>query len=112
MSLIARPWSSHSRQHSTVSRLLVHFPESDQANTLIPFVVKLARHCEARLRGLTVIDTSQFEEFATTCESAAYAVFEQTRIEKGEKHRDKVRAAFTQACLAAKIDFDLYRKRG
>lgn len=112
MSLIARPWSSHSKQHSTVSRLLVHFPESDQANNLIHFTVKLARHCESRLRGLTVIDTSQFEEFATTCESAAYAVFEQKRLEKGEKLRDKVRAAFSQACLAAGLDFDLHRKRG
>lgn len=112
MSLIARSWSSSTKQQSSVSRLLVHLPESDHANSLILFAVELARRCEARVRGLTVVDTSQLEEYATTCESAAYAAFEQQRLEKGEEHRDRVRAAFSLACLAAGLDFDLHRKLG
>ncbi len=112
MSLPAKLWPSLVRQTSIVPRILVHLPESEHADRLVESAVQLGRSCQARLRGLTLVDTSVLEESATTCESAIYAAFEQDRLEKGEVLRKKARVCFSQSCLAAGLDFDVHRKQG
>jgi|GEM_PF-3494553 len=112
MSLEAKSWSSQADQMSTVSRVLVHLADSVHTESLIPFAVQLAQRCQARVRGLTLVDTSQLEDDVSDVESAAYAAFEQQRLDEEHSQRERTRATFSQVCLAAGLDFDLHRKRG
>lgn len=102
----------HSEPRSAVARVLVHLPESRDAEPFIRFTADLGRRCGARLRGLTLIDTSDLQELVSTCESAAYAVYELQRLQSRAERRSTVRACFSSACLDAGLDFDLHVKQG
>jgi len=112
MNFLAKTWPGAARHHSAVSRILVHFPDTVRSEDLIPVAVELATRSGAQLRGLTLVDTSQLEDITTSCESAAAAVIEQHHLETREEQRNRVRTAFSQACLNAGIDFDIRRRFG
>ena len=99
-------------EQTRLARILVHFPESECAEDLICFTVSLARQHHSRLRGLTLIDTTRFEELAATCESGAYALHELQRLKSSATRRDEVRKHFSFQCLAAGVDFELRQKEG
>ena len=112
MGLSLKPWQSSERQRLAVSRILVHLSGGGASEPLIEFAVQLAGLCEARLRGLTVVDTSELEKLVTVCESAAYAVSEHERLEAEELRQIQVRLGFSRACLDVGLDFDVRRRRG
>lgn len=92
---------------STLAKLLVCLPESRHAERQVNFVVALAHRHGAEVRGLTLVDTSNFDRLVTTCETASAAVLELRRLQAGVCRRNKVRAYFAQACLAAGLSFDV-----
>lgn len=112
MNLPIRADSARSRSRSALSRVLVHLPESPKAESLIRFTTELTRRSAAHVRGLTLLDTSELENLVSTCESAAYAVYELERLQSGAERRNSVRASFSNACLQAGLDFDLHAREG
>lgn len=110
LSMPANPVRSRARP--ALSRILVHLPESPQAEPLIRLVTELTRHCAAHVRGLTLLDTAELQNLVTTCESAAFAVYEMERLQSGAERRNVVRACFSNACLQAGLDFDLHAREG
>ncbi len=111
MDVDARQWLQPAEAPAEISRILLHLPESGEAESLIQLAAALARRCRARLRGLTVVDTHALSELVTR-ESAGYAVSELQRLQIGALRRDEVRALFSRVCLKADLDFDLCRKQG
>ena len=93
MTLRAESWPLDSGQQAIVSRVLLHLPESELANALIPFAVQIAQKCQAHLRGLTLIDTSYFDHLVSH-EAAAFAAFESRRLDAGAALRDEIRSVF------------------
>lgn len=104
--------SQADRRRSVLTRALVHLPESEQAESLIRTAVAIARRCRAHLRGLTVVDMSELHRLAIESPSAVHLLSAAERMEGGESRREEIRSAFSQACLAAKLDFDLRRVSG
>ena len=74
---------------------------------MIDVGVRLARRHAARVRGLSLTDTRYFQSLTSSCEAAACAVTEQSRIHLAEKRYSVARADLTQACLAANLNFDV-----
>lgn len=91
--------------------VLLHLENVDQAQGVIRVGVALARQVEARVRGLTLLDTRRIEA-ATACEAAAYAAVEHTRYALIERIQQTVRARLSTACLEAGLNFDVRRSAG
>ena len=51
--------------------VLLYLENAEQAASVIEFGVSLASQTEARVRGLTLVDTRRYEQ-AADCESAAF----------------------------------------
>jgi nucleotide-binding universal stress UspA family protein len=94
-----------------LNSVLLHLENVDQAQPVIRVGVALARQAEARVRGLTLLDTRRFDA-AFECESAGYAVMEQTRNALAERIQETVRARLSHACLEAGLNFDVRRSSG
>jgi nucleotide-binding universal stress UspA family protein len=99
------------RELFMLNSVLLHLENVDQAQPVIRVGVALARQAEARLRGLTLLDTRRFDA-AFDCESAGYAVMEHTRHALTERIQETVRARLSQACLEAGLNFDVRRSSG
>jgi len=97
--------------HSMLNSVLLHLEGADQARPVIRLGVDLARQTDARVRGLTLLDTRRAEQ-VRDCEAAAYAVAAHTRQVFSERQHATLRAELSQACLAAGIDFDVRRGAG
>jgi nucleotide-binding universal stress UspA family protein len=91
--------------------VLLHLESVDQAQPVIRVGVNLARQTEARVRGLTLLDTRRCEA-AFECEGAGYAAIEQTRRSLTERVQGTVRARLSDACLEAGLNFDVRRISG
>src|SRR5690606_14475626 len=87
--------------------ILLHLEGGERAPAVIDAGVRLARRHAARVRGLSLTDTRHFQSLASTCESAAGAVTEHSRLRLAEKRYSIARADLTQACLAANLNFDV-----
>lgn len=92
--------------------VLLHLNGVRHGESVIDFGVNLARRCEARVRGLTVVDTRRLMSLAATCEAAAYANGEFRRLHRVEQEQGTVRSHLSQACLSAGVNFDVRRMRG
>jgi nucleotide-binding universal stress UspA family protein len=106
-----KPVAMASRKDS-LSRLIVHLPESNAAERLVHFAVALARRHNAALSGLSVVDTRSFHELANTSESSIGAAMELRRLRSGVFRRAHVKKVFSSACLGAGLSFDARREDG
>src|SRR5687768_11612837 len=111
MDVDAHLWLQHVESPAEVSRILLHLPESDEAESVIQVAVALAKATRAKVRGLTVVDTKALRELVS-CEAAGHAVSELQRLQIGSLRRNEVRAVFSRLCLEGGLDFDLCRKQG
>jgi nucleotide-binding universal stress UspA family protein len=94
-----------------LNSVLLHLEGAAQARPVIRLGVDLARQTEARVRGLTLLDTRRMVQ-ASHCESAVYALAAQSHQMLSERQQADLRADLSQACLAAGIDFDVRRSSG
>lgn len=69
--------------------------------------VELARQCQARVRGLTLLDTRRLDSTLSNCEGAIYATGEFGRLHQHEQRQRSIRLRFCQICLSAGVDFDV-----
>lgn len=105
-------WSRDASEPRLLSQILLCLQDHEQAGLQIELAVSLAQQTRARLRGLTLFDSSAFDEQVRTSESAAPVILEMTRLQKLEDRYRELRQSFSQACLAADLDFDLRQEQG
>lgn len=94
-----------------LSSLLLHLDGEERSAAVVRSGVELAQRHQARLRGLSIVDTRSMSQLAE-CETAAYVALEQARLEQLRSRHQSVRADLSQACLAAEIDFDVRCAQG
>lgn len=94
-----------------INSLLMHFDGTSAADAAIEFGVGVAARCSARVRGLTLLDTRRLTSL-TTCEAATYCNRELTRLSRVDIDQGTVRSRLSQACLDARVDFDVRRVEG
>lgn len=94
-----------------ISSLLLHFDGAHAADAAIEFGVEVAARCEARVRGLTLLDTRRLATL-TAYESATYCNRELNRLTRQDFDQSNVRMRLSQACLEARVDFDVRRVEG
>jgi nucleotide-binding universal stress UspA family protein len=92
--------------------ILLHLHGAEDESTVIERGVEMARRAEARVRGLTLLDTRRLMSTVSTCEAAICTNGEFRRLDRVERQHGKMRARLSQACLSAGVDFDLRRVRG
>lgn len=105
-------WSHHAAEPRLLSQVLLCLHEDQQAETHIEYAIALAKHCRSRVRGLTLFDSTAFDEQVRASESAAPVILEMSRLMKLEERFRELRGTFSRACLAADLDFDLRQERG
>jgi nucleotide-binding universal stress UspA family protein len=91
--------------------VLLHLESLEQADSVIRLGVEIARQADARLRGLTLLDTRRTDA-AVHGEAAGYAVMQHTRDARAARRQERVRHELSQACLAARLNFDIRRVAG
>ncbi len=94
-----------------LSNVLLHLEGEDQAKPVIQLGVQIARQFGARVRGITLVDTRSVEA-ALRCESAAYAVAEQTKQARTAAEHGRIHALLSRACLDAALNFDVRKACG
>jgi nucleotide-binding universal stress UspA family protein len=92
--------------------ILLHLQGGVRGLWVIDLALTLARRHAARLRGVTIADTRRMESIAANAESALSIVSEQTRMHVTRKVQESAHTDFSQACLAAGVDFDVRRMTG
>lgn len=91
--------------------ILLYLDSAEHAQSVIQFGVTLARDTDARVRGLTLLDTRALDT-AHQCESAVYLSLAESRHEQTESTQNGARVALSQACLEARLNFDVRRISG
>lgn len=94
-----------------LSSILLYLDDEVRAVPAIQLAVQLARQAKARVRGVTLVDTRHHEE-ACTQESAAFATQAHAALQLAEQRQQGVRHKLSNACLQAKVDFDVRRFAG
>lgn len=92
--------------------ILLHLQGGIRGLWVIDLALTLARRHAARLRGMTIADTRRLESIAASAESAISIVSEQSRLQLTHHVQGSVHQEFSQACLAAGVDFDVRRMTG
>jgi nucleotide-binding universal stress UspA family protein len=92
--------------------ILVHLDAIPDSSAVIHHGVSLARHAQAKVFGLSLMDTRRLVDFCAGCESAGHLVFEQENQKRKEQFQFANRAALTTACLHAGLNFDVHRLEG
>ena len=87
--------------------ILLNLDGSSRARGVIEAGLRLAEAHQARLRGVTLVDTRRIRQLTATCESAAHVLEEQNRMHQAGSHQGLARADLSQACLAAGLNFDV-----
>lgn len=95
-----------------INSLLLHFDCAPTAAGLIPFSVSLAARLEARIRGLTILDTRRLSTLATSCESAVHCTRELERLALVDVSQESLRAQLANACDVAGVQHDWRQWRG
>jgi nucleotide-binding universal stress UspA family protein len=94
-----------------LNSVLLHLEQTTQAEAVIRWGVSVAFPFEARVRGLTLVDTRGLDS-ALTNEAALAAVVELTRHAGVKIQQGTLRAKLSQACLEAGLNFDVRRDSG
>lgn len=94
------------------SSVLLHLNGMRHGAQVVDFGVEWARRSNARVRGVTLSDTRKLAAMAAAGESPFSTLGESVRLEEFERGREAVQARLTQACLAARVDFDVRRGQG
>ena len=94
-----------------LNSVLLHLEGTDHAKSVIQMGVSLARQAEARVRGLTLLDTRR-SEAAWQSDSAVLAVIEARRQAGAKQLQEAVRVDLSRACLEARLDFDVRQLSG
>jgi nucleotide-binding universal stress UspA family protein len=94
-----------------LNSVLLHLARREQAAPVIRVGVELGLQTDARVRGLTLLDTRRARE-ALECESAVVAIFEQSRNEQASQGHAATRGELSEACLEAGLNFDVRRVAG
>lgn len=90
-----------------LSSILLHLSESRCGEQAVEVGIQLARQFQARIRGLTLLDTRRLDAVLQQCESAAYASSELQDLDYRRRRQDQVRSRFCNSCLSAGLDFDV-----
>jgi nucleotide-binding universal stress UspA family protein len=91
--------------------MLLLMEGAEQAGPVIRCGIKLARSAEARVRGLTLVDTRHVEQ-SRSSEVAVCITTAITRQSFAERLHEGARAELTKACLEAGLNFDIRRLAG
>lgn len=94
-----------------LSSVLLLMEGVEQAGPVIRCGVSLARDAEARIRGLTLVDTREVQH-PQDCEAAVYLTTATTRQALAERLHEASRAELSKACLDARLNFDVRRLKG
>lgn len=94
-----------------LTSMLLLMEGKEQAGPVIRCGVSLARDAEARVRGLTLVDTRDVQH-PQDCEAAVYLTTATTRQALAERLHEGARAELSKACLDAKLNFDVRRMMG
>ncbi len=96
-----------------LNSLLVHLNPDDQGDAVIRGSVDLARRHEARIHGLAIAETRRILQ-NLTCESAAYALFEQEfeSLQRVAESRESADLKLSRACYDAGVDCHVRRIQG
>lgn len=94
-----------------LTSMLLLMEGAEQAGPVIRTGVSLARHAEARIRGLTLVDTRD-KQHPQDCEAAVYLTTASTRQALAERLHEGARAELSKACLEARLNFDVRRLAG
>lgn len=90
-----------------MNSILLHLEGPQRSRNVISLGVELARRAEARVRDVAMIDTRRIQALTVECETAAYVVAEQGRLQTAKKQRESTRAELAHACLDAGLNFDV-----
>lgn len=93
-----------------LNSILLHLPNEHAATPAISWGVEIARQTEARLRGLTLLDTREAETVFPT-ESGVFAEIGLSQHVCADQ-QSAVRTRLSAACLDANLDFDIRTMRG
>ncbi len=91
--------------------VLLYLESAERAAPVVRFGVSLAQETDARVRGLTLLDTRDSSD-AQACESAIYASLANAKSAISEYAHEAARAELSNACLKARLDFDVRRIAG
>lgn len=91
--------------------ILLYLDSAEPDQSVIQLGVTLARDSNARVRGLTLLDTRELDS-AHQSESAVYASLVSSRQTRTENTHNGARVALSQACLDAQLNFDVRRISG
>jgi nucleotide-binding universal stress UspA family protein len=91
--------------------VLLHLDRKEHAAPVIRVGVDLGRQAEARVRGLTLVDTRRVRA-AYQGESAVSVLAEQSRCDRTARRHEAVRGHLSGACLKAGLNFDVRRVAG
>lgn len=91
--------------------ILLYLENAEQAAPVIQLGVSFAQETDARVRGLTLVDT-RGHDAAQYCESAVYLSMAESRHTFTECIHESARAELSQACLKARLNFDVRRIAG
>lgn len=94
-----------------LSSILLYLDDEVRAAPAIQLAVQLARRANARVRGVTLVDTRHHKE-ACTQESAAFTTLASAALHLAEQRQQGVRHKLSNACLHAKVNFDVRRFAG
>jgi nucleotide-binding universal stress UspA family protein len=92
--------------------ILLYLDGASSEQGVIEQGVRFAGSHQARVRGLTLLDTRSVEEASTTTESAAYCLMTQSRLQQVEQRQQSTRALLARTCLEAGLNFDVRRAAG
>lgn len=94
-----------------LNSVLLHLEDAEQSARVIRMGVELAGRTEARVRGVTLMDTRS-SDAAQQCETAVYAALELDRQTKSASRHQAARLSLSQACVHAGLNFDVRRYAG
>ncbi|EAQ77302.1 universal stress protein [Blastopirellula marina] len=94
-----------------MKNLLVHLCNSSRTKSVVETAVKLASVAQARIRGVSILDTRTFFEKAGI-ESAAYAGVEATRMTLTHRRQMQSREEFLSVCRSSRVHCDVVDVRG
>lgn len=94
-----------------INSALLYLRGEKESEAAIRLGVAVAAQTDARVRGLTLLDTRQTDE-ASNCESAVYADLAYSRQALMERQQRRVQRQLSQACLKCGLDFDIRRAAG
>src|SRR5690606_38978991 len=82
------------------------------SRAVIDVGVSIARPRKSRVRGVTLVDSRDFQSLSSICGSAAQLLSEQTHLRETELRMRPVHTGLSEACIAAGLNFDIRQLSG